>query len=103
VRAGSGDATAFYMGVVTRPWIWLLVVIGPLQLWTWTRILKRADLSLAYPISSISYPATMIAAEIFFGERLSGLVWIGAALMTVGIAVLGTRPNTPPVEPIAVP
>ena len=107
ISSGGSNVGTFYLNVLTQPWIWMLAVVGPLQLLIWTRVLKRVDLSIAYPISSISYPATMFAAELFFGERLTPLVWIGALLMTIGIATLGSThheaSNPPSVEPIAVP
>jgi drug/metabolite transporter (DMT)-like permease len=81
----------FYLRVVTQPWIWMAFALGPLQLFTWTKILKRIDLSLAYPLTTISYLATMLVSELVFKESLGPRVWIGAMLITAGVAVLGQR------------
>ncbi len=84
-------AAVFYVGLAAQPWLWLSLGLGPIQLWVWTRILARTDLSLAYPISSISYPLTMVAARLAFGEHLSLLTWCGGLLVTVGVSILGSR------------
>jgi undecaprenyl phosphate-alpha-L-ara4N flippase subunit ArnE len=79
----------FYLRVITQPWIWLAFTLGPLQLFTWTKILKRIDLSLAYPLTTISYLATMLVSQLVFKESLGPRVWAGAILISVGVAVLG--------------
>lgn len=84
----------FYWRVVTQPWIWLAFALGPVQLWVWTRILKRIDLSLAYPLTTVSYLATMVVSEVVFKEALGGRVWVGAMLIMAGVAVLGKAPES---------
>jgi drug/metabolite transporter (DMT)-like permease len=79
----------FYLRVVSQPWIWIAFALGPLQLLTWTKILKRIDLSLAYPLTTTSYLATMLVSQLVFKEALGPRVWAGAILITVGVAVLG--------------
>jgi drug/metabolite transporter (DMT)-like permease len=79
----------FYVRVISQPWIYLAFALGPLQLFTWTKILKRIDLSLAYPLTTISYLATMLVSQVVFKESLGPRVWAGATLITAGVAVLG--------------
>jgi undecaprenyl phosphate-alpha-L-ara4N flippase subunit ArnE len=79
----------FYLHVVLQPWIWMAFALGPAQLFVWTRILKRIDLSLAYPLTTISYLATMVVSEVVFKETLGMRVWVGAMLIMAGVAVLG--------------
>ncbi len=82
------------VGILKQPWWWLALALGPLQLWTWMRILARTELSLAYPLSSLSYPLTMVAAWRIFGEQLSWQVWLGALFITVGVAMVGSTTAT---------
>jgi drug/metabolite transporter (DMT)-like permease len=80
---------AFLWGMCRQPLVWWALLLGPLQLWMWTRILARIDLSVAYPISGLNMPLTVIAATLLLGEHLSWQVWAGAVLITVGGAILG--------------
>ncbi|HEY9746505.1 MAG TPA: hypothetical protein V6C99_09850 [Oculatellaceae cyanobacterium] len=80
----------FYGNLVFQPTFWLGLLLSLLQLWTWTSILARTRLSLAYPVASLSYPLTMLAAQCFFAEKLSLLVWLGGALITFGVAIVGS-------------
>jgi drug/metabolite transporter (DMT)-like permease len=86
----GGSGIQFYKTLVTQPWMWLGIGLGPIQLWIWTKILARTDLSLAFPVSSLSYPLTMIASEILLREKLSLVVWLGAILITIGVAIVGS-------------
>jgi drug/metabolite transporter (DMT)-like permease len=79
----------FFVALVHQPLLWASILLSPLQLWTWTKILSRADLSLAYPISGLNYPLTVLAAVILLGETLSWQIWLGTALITLGIIVIG--------------
>ena len=82
--------TMFYLSLIRQPWLWLGLAIGPFQLWVWTNILARTDLSVAYPVASLSYPLTMVLAQLVFGEQLGWQVWLGAVFMTIGVAVIGS-------------
>ena len=89
-RAGLGDSS-FMLAVAAQPLIWIAIALGPLQLWLWIRILARGDLSLAYPLTSLAYPLTMICAQFVFHEHINGQLWMGALLITVGVAIIGSR------------
>lgn len=95
-----GDGFAYYKSLLLHPWMWLSLALGPIQLWLWTRILRRTDLSLAYPLTSLSYPLTMLCTTLFFGEHLPIPVWIGGALITLGVAFLAS-PESSPAEDLA--
>ena len=94
VSSTADPHTAFAVSLLKQPCWWLGLALGPLQLWIWTRILSQTDLSFAYPVSSISYPLTMMAAQLGFGEQLNATVWIGAFCIVVGVAIVGSaRPH----------
>lgn len=79
----------FYWNLVFQPALWLGLLFSILQLWTWTRILSKTKLSLAYPIASLSYPLTMLAAQWIFSEQLNHFVWIGGFCIMLGVAIVG--------------
>jgi drug/metabolite transporter (DMT)-like permease len=95
-RAG-GEGWKLLLGLLRQPLFWAALALGLVQLWTWTRILGRVDLSVAYPISGLNMPLALIAATVLLHERLSLQVWMGAALITLGGAIIGPghqkRPN----------
>lgn len=87
VAVGGG----YLWTIVTHLWAWTAIALAPLQLWTWTRILARADISYAYPLTALSVPLTMLASTLVLGERAPWPVWLGAGLITLGAALL--RPS----------
>jgi drug/metabolite transporter (DMT)-like permease len=89
-HAAAPSDWAFYVSLISHPWVWAAIALTPLQLWTWTRILSTVDLSLAYPITSLGTPLTMISAVLLLHERLPWPVWLGAGLVTAGVIVLGS-------------
>ena len=56
----------------------------------------RVDLSLAYPLTSVSVPLVMLAATLIFNEPLGWQVWAGALLITAGVALLGSTNEDSP-------
>ena len=84
-------STSFYISLLTQPLAWIGLGLAPLQLLVWTKILSRTELSIAYPISSFSYPLTMFVAQLMLGEHLNFKVWFGALLITIGVAIVGSR------------
>ena len=85
----ASGAGHFFSGVARAPSLWLALALGPVQLWLWTRILKRSDIGWAYPLTALAYPLTMVAAAAIFGERYGTRVWLGAAVIAAGALVIG--------------
>lgn len=79
----------YYLKLLFSPHVWLGMGISALQLWVWTRILNRTDLSIAYPTASLAYPLTMLMAVLVFHEKLSGSVWVGAGFIVLGVMIIG--------------
>ena len=52
-------------------------------------LLARLDLSIAVPFISLEVLINVAAAHWILGEEVSVLHWIGAALVTVGVAFVG--------------
>lgn len=87
---------AFLWTVARQPALWVAVALGPVQLWLWTRILRRADIGWAYPVTALAYPITMVVASLTFRERYDWHVWAGAGLITAGAVVIGPPRRTGP-------
>ncbi|MBF0544336.1 MAG: EamA family transporter [Candidatus Riflebacteria bacterium] len=78
---------------------WLFQAISNHNLWVsvscdlasfliWMGILKRSELSFAYPISSVSYITILIASWYWFGEKIGLLHGIGVGLITIGVVLI---------------
>jgi drug/metabolite transporter (DMT)-like permease len=87
--------------LLQQPIIWGIVVLSILQLVFWTKILRYTKLSVAYPITSLFFPLTILSSLLIFHEHLSVNVWLGAFLITIGVSFVGsqqTASNSPAVE-----
>ncbi len=92
--ATGGEGIQFYIHIITQPWIWGGLALAPFQLVIYTRILKRVDLSLAYPITAFAFPCTMLISQFGLHEHLTFPVWCGGIIITAGVAVLGHGKQT---------
>jgi uncharacterized membrane protein len=77
------------------PMLWIAVGLAPVQLWLWTKILRRSEIGWAYALTSLAYPLTMLSASVLLRERYDLHVWTGAFLITAGVVVLGPQHKSP--------
>jgi multidrug transporter EmrE-like cation transporter len=57
----------------------------------WIVILKHIKLSVAYPMMSLSYVIVMIAAQIFFHEKVEVVQWTGIILIIMGVGLIASK------------
>lgn len=57
---------------------------------SWVLIVRRFPLSRAYPVMSLGYVVVPIAAALFLGDRLEWRTLVGMALISTGVAVVGS-------------
>jgi len=50
--------------------------------------LARAQLSLAYPILSLTFPIVLGLSAVFFAETITPLRWAGVGVIVVGVSLL---------------
>jgi len=79
----------FWRSAVVAPWLWLGIAIYGLELVIWLNILARAPLSLAFPLGSLNFCGVVLASRLLLGERVPSRRWLGAGLITVGVAIVG--------------
>ena len=51
-------------------------------------LLSRGDVSYVWPLTSLSFVFSTLAAILFLGERVSGLRWAGIVFILVGAAII---------------
>ena len=81
-----GDELGFTLRLAQTPSVWGVAVLSLLQLLVWNRILSKTELSVAYPISSLFFPLSMLCSVFVFNEHVTWVAWSGAFLITLGIA-----------------
>ena len=59
----------------------LTAILGVLE---WMVVLKHYDLSLAYPLTAISFILSLLAGLLIFHEVVPPTRWIGVVLIVVG-------------------
>ena len=72
----------------TNPWFYGAMVLYAVSTLVWTQTLTRVDLSIAYPIMSLSYILVMLGAYFFLHETLSITSIAGSILIVVGISLI---------------
>ena len=55
----------------------------------WLFVLSRLDLSLAFPIATLSYVGVVLASRLFLREAVSPRRWIATLLIAAGAACIG--------------
>lgn len=78
----------FWRGVLREPRVLAGVGIYALEFLFWFAVLARVDLSIAVPLASLSYCGVLVASRLLLRETVSLQRWLGAALVTGGVAVI---------------
>lgn len=82
------DGLAWLAGVFTSPWI-IAGILGYLgSFLAWMLILRRLDLSLAFPLTALGYVAVLIASQVLLGETVSGMRWLGVGCIVGGFLLM---------------
>ncbi len=74
-----------------NPWFYAATACFAISTFTWVKILTLMKISVAYPILSISYILTAIAAYYLFEERLTPLNSGGIFLIMIGVSLVSIK------------
>lgn len=80
--------------VVIDPGVLCAVGCGIGAFFVWMLILRRSSLSLAFPLSSLVFVGVLLGSWLGLGEQISGLHWMGVAVIIGGIALLAEGEET---------
>lgn len=81
---------AYLLRMLLNPWVLSSLVAAFLGLLSWMLALTKADLSYAYPFTSLSFVLILVASAFFFREPVTPAKIAGMALIVAGILV-GSR------------
>jgi drug/metabolite transporter (DMT)-like permease len=88
---GLGGQLERVSSLALDPWVWtagLAVLAASLA---WLAALSRLDLSVAYPLMSVSLVLVVLLGVVAFGEGLSPAKLIGSGLVVCGLVVATRR------------
>ncbi|MGE5632947.1 MAG: EamA family transporter [Caulobacteraceae bacterium] len=90
LKTGQG-ITAIIMSLIFNLNIVLSLFCFFSSLVIWIFVLKRMELSVAYPMVSLGYIITMILAFLFLNEPLRITKLFGTALIIAGVVVINIK------------
>ena len=79
---------AFLTQALKLPGIWLGLTSLTIGIILWLMALAQGELSLVYPIGSLQYILTLIAARIFLQEKIDGMKLAGTLFVVAGIVLI---------------
>jgi len=91
--AGS-SAGATALSALSNPCFYLAMLALGAQLYNWTRVLARADLSFAQPFTALSYLTVLALSGRFLHESISGPKAIGVGLILLGVFFISRTPSS---------
>lgn len=84
-----------FVAIFTSVWIWFGIVSMLLFLAALMLVLSWADFSYVLPATACMYAVIPLLGHFLLGEKVSGLHWVGVALICLGVVFVGqTPPNT---------
>ena len=80
---------SWFTHAATSPYIWMSFACEIINFVVWLAILKRQNVSEAFPLTAVSYAALMLTSWAFFHEPMQLQQMLGITLIMAGIALLG--------------
>ncbi|HEX7948373.1 MAG TPA: permease [Phenylobacterium sp.] len=71
-----------------QPLLWVGVLLWAIEVVAWLLVLQHAPLVIAFPVMSLTYAATPLAARLVLQERLSRGQALGAGLVALGVLIV---------------
>ena len=87
----SHDASglAFWRQGAFNPWVAGGFIGYAAEAVAWMYVIGHAPLSVVGPMAALAYVGAVLSGKLFLGEHASRRRWAGAALVTLGAALLG--------------
>ncbi|WP_062117590.1 EamA family transporter [Aureimonas sp. AU40] len=87
-KAG-GEKTGLVRRVLGSPQIAAGVGLYAVEFVAWLFVLSHMDLSVAFPIATLSYVGVVLASRLFLGEAVPPRRWMSTLLIAAGAALVG--------------
>lgn len=93
------EAWSFSVDALSQGYLWAGIGIIAAVFLSWAIVLAKVDLSVAMPLTSISYVFVALGAMWFLGEHVSLMRWSGIGLILVGVAIVSATSEHPLPKP----
>jgi undecaprenyl phosphate-alpha-L-ara4N flippase subunit ArnE len=77
-----------------EPRIWVGLALFGISAVFWLVVLSRVPLSVAYPFAGLTYIVIVVLDRLLLDEPVPTLRFLGAAVVAVGIAIIGFSSRT---------
>jgi drug/metabolite transporter (DMT)-like permease len=77
-----------FLSTFLNPRTWAGLILYGLSAACWLRVLSRAQLSLAYPLLSLTFPIVVALSATLCAESVSAMQWAGVGLIVLGVSLL---------------
>jgi len=81
------------MGMLSDLFFYLVLLAFVAQYFNWMRVLARADLSFAQPITALSYITVLALSRLALHEKVSLSKILGIALIMLGVFLISQTPH----------
>jgi drug/metabolite transporter (DMT)-like permease len=78
----------FCLRLVGEPWLIAGIATYVIEFIVWIRVLALVPLGIAFPIASLNILGIALASHFFLGEAITRKQWLGAVLITGGVAIV---------------
>ena len=82
------SATKYSATSLRRYWVFLGIMLFAADVWAWTIALHHLDISMAYPMGSLSFVGIAILSQLCLKENVSRKRWLGVGLIISGTTLV---------------
>ena len=76
------------LSLFAQPLLWIGLLLWAIESVVWLLVLERVPLTIAFPIMTLTYAVTPLAARFVLQERLNRRQGLGAGLVALGVLII---------------
>jgi uncharacterized membrane protein len=84
-NSSEGSALFTVVSTLQQPVFWAAMLMFGAQFYNWMKVLAKADLSYAQPITALSYVSVTVLSVLFLHEQVNLFRLLGIACVLVGV------------------
>lgn len=81
----QAEPDRYVVSLLTHPLLWCGIVLWVIEVGVWLLVLEHTPLAVAFPITTLTYAGTPLAAALVLKEPLSRRQTMGAGLVSLGV------------------